>query len=381
VGLVALCTVVLLALGAAPVEERFSIAWSEYPSWSVFGVAGTTKVSGELIIDGKAGGLGIVEKRWGVDIILKEADYDTCITMYAAGQCDMSCLTNMDVLNPALGRKSVSILPTSTSFGADACIVTSGITGVERLKDKSVYGLAKSVSEYCWGRNLVLRGQKETDYRFTNMDPAAAALAMQQGQRDFDAIMVWNPFVLSTLTSRRDVRMLFDSTEIPGEIIDMVIMSHDSLTRPKGKEAACAVIDAYYVVSARLADPTLQDDMLVALGEKFSHLNAAQMKTVVRQTRFYATPEQGISLFTGGMVFPWSRAVENTSDLFTNKGFQPQRKDVTDKTLQDVMPLVVDFCVVHGIVPEKPTISYGSRDTGAQLRFDPTCMQEVARKR
>ena len=41
----------------------FSLAWSEYPSWSVFGVADVTG-----IINGKKGELGPVEEKWGIDI-------------------------------------------------------------------------------------------------------------------------------------------------------------------------------------------------------------------------------------------------------------------------------------------------------------------------
>src|SRR5947209_6488026 len=44
----------------------FKLVWSEYPSWSVFGVAS------ELgIIDGKKGQQGALEKKWGVDIVLE----------------------------------------------------------------------------------------------------------------------------------------------------------------------------------------------------------------------------------------------------------------------------------------------------------------------
>ncbi|MDP6892871.1 MAG: hypothetical protein QF731_06785, partial [Verrucomicrobiota bacterium] len=73
----------------------FSLAWSEYPSWSVFGVADVTG-----ILNGKKGELGPVEEKWGVDIVLKEAEYDPCIGMYGAGQCDAVCITNMDILSP-----------------------------------------------------------------------------------------------------------------------------------------------------------------------------------------------------------------------------------------------------------------------------------------
>jgi NitT/TauT family transport system substrate-binding protein len=325
---------------AAPV---FSLAWSEYPSWSVFGVAQTSG-----LIDGKAGSLGPIEKKWNVDIELKEADYDSCLVMYGSGNVDAVCITNMDVLNPALSRPSTVILPTSTSDGADALLVNPAIKTIQDLKGKKVYGLAKSVSEYTFVRNLEIAGEKEKDYKFTNMDPAAAATAMQQSQAGYDAIVVWNPFVMETLNKRKDSRVLFDSTKIPGEIIDNVSMATASLAKPGGKAFAHAVIDVYYQVNQRLADPKTGDDTLIALGEKFSHLKLDAMKTVVKQTKFYSTPDQGIAVLTG-------------------------------PKLPGIMAKVVKFCVDHEIVPKAPKIGYG-KGVKSDVVFDPSYIQEVKGK-
>lgn len=348
----------------------FSLSWSEYPSWSVFGVAEMYD-----LVDGAEGELGPIEEKWGVDLVLKEMDYDSCLIDYGSRQTDAVCITNMDILNPALAIDSIAIMPTSTSYGADAAIVSSAIKSLQDLAGKDVYGLSKTVSEYMWVRNLELSGEVEKDYKFTNMDPGAAAIAFQQNQSGFDAIAVWNPFVLETLNKRADSRVLFDSTTIPGEIVDMVVMSKESLEKPKGAEAAAAIADAYYQVTKLLADPETQNDALVALGEKFSHLDAEAMKTVVRQTRFYSTPEQGISLFNNGTVFPWAKEVDNTSDLFTNDGFNKNSTEVSSKSLNDIMPVVVDFCLEHEIISSKPSV--GFNNASAQLVFDSKYMEMV----
>src|SRR5215510_12269787 len=159
-----LATLALSAITATAAPPSFSLAWSEYPSWSVFGVAHATK-----LIDGAAGKQGPIEQKWNVDIVLKEAEYDPCLTMYGASQCDAVCITTLDALNPSLSRPSVVILPTSTSFGADALIVPNSIKDVKQLRGKKIHGLAKSVSEYCFNRNLELVAEKPVDYKFTNM--------------------------------------------------------------------------------------------------------------------------------------------------------------------------------------------------------------------
>ena len=361
--------------------KTFSIAASEYPSWSVFIVAGLKKIDGEPMINTKAGKVGIIEKKWGVDLEVRYPDYEGCLMQYGNSQCDFVCITNMDILSPALTVDSVAILPTSTSFGADACIVTKDIKDVKDLKGLAVRGLAMSVSEYCFVRNLELAGENERGYRFTNMDPGLAAAAMQQKQGGHKAIVVWNPYVLSTLEKLDGSRVLFDSTTIPGEIIDMVVANEKSLNREGGKEAACAVIDTFYQVCKLIADPKTQDKSLYDLGKKFADLNVAQMKQVVRQTRFYATPEMGIHLFEGGGVFPWDRKVQDTTALFTNKGFSAKKTSVSDKNIKDIMPLVVDFCMNKRIIEEKPTIGYGSKGSQqVQLRFDSSYMKQVQKK-
>ena len=345
-----LISLLVFACPLAPVyadnTPSFSLAWSEYPSWSTFGVADEVK-----LIDGKKGKMGPIEKKWNVDIILKEADYDSCLVMYGAGQCDAVCITNMDVLNPSLTRPSAAILPTSTSNGADALIVTQAVKSIKDLRGKKVYGLAKTVSEYLFVRGLEMAGEKEKDYTFTNMDPSAAALALQQKKGGFDAITVWNPFVLETLNKRKDVRVLLDSAQIPGEIIDMVAVAQKSLDAPGGEAFACAVIDTYYQLVNRMDDPKTADDTLIALGEKFSNLDLAAMKMVVVQTQFYKKPDEGKTVLSSG-------------------------------TTQKIMDKVVDFCVTHEILARPPVISYGKPAQGkrAMLVFDPAYIEKVNRK-
>jgi NitT/TauT family transport system substrate-binding protein len=333
-------TAATIGLAAPP---AFSLAWSEYPSWSVFGVAHEVK-----LIDGAEGKLGPIEKKWNVDIVLKEAEYDPCLTMYGAGQCDAVCITTLDALNPSLSRPSVVVLPTSTSFGADALIVPNTITSIKQLRGRKIHGLAKSVSEYCFNRNLELLGEKPADYKFTNMDPGAAAVAFQQKQAEIEAIIVWNPFVLETLNKRKDAHVLFDSTKIPNEIIDSIVVAQASLDKPGGRDFACAVIDTFYAVNKRIADPGTRDDTLVALGEKFSHLDLASMKKVVQQTKFYSTPKEALDLLTG-----------------------PRIKPLTAK--------VAEFCLKQEIVPSEPKVGFGTKAEAGNvnLRLDPSYIRQA----
>ena len=313
----------------------FSLAWSEYPSWSVFGVADEMG-----LIDGAAGKLGSLEEEYGVDIELKEAGYDTCLNMFTSKECDGVCITNMDALivcSGADGRDGVAVMPTSTSLGADACLVTEAVTDIEALKGVPVHGLKGTVSEYCFVRCLEQAGFDEADFDFSNQDPAIAAQNMQNGSESHQAIMVWNPFVLQTLSDRDDVRVLFDSSEIPGEIVDMVVVGRDVLEQPGSDKFVQAVAAAFYAVSDAL-DAEGGDEVLVALGKKFSNLDLSQMKQVVEQTQFYKTPSAAADLMNG-------------------------------EAFQATMQTVTKFCESHGLV-ESPSVGYGPDAGEVNLRFD-----------
>lgn len=317
----------------------FSLAWSEYPSWSVFGVAHEMG-----IVDKEEGKMGSLEEEHGIDIVLKEAGYDSCLNMFTSSNCDAVCMTNMDALIVSPNRDGIAILPTSTSNGADACIVT-GVDDIEALKAHKIYGLKGTVSEYCFARCLEVASEKEgkeyklADFQFTNQDPGAAAVAMAQKQDSHQAIMVWNPFVLQTLNDRPDAKVLFDSSQIPGEIVDMVVVGRDAMDKPGADAFAKLVVDVFYRMNEELAKPDSGDEVLVELGRKFSQLELEDMKTVVKQTQFYKNAAEGKALMTG--------------DEF-----------------KATMKTVEAFCKEQGLV-EEPSYGFGT-ESGKQLLFDPS---------
>lgn len=321
----------------------FVLDWSEYPSWSAIEVASVYDH-----IDGKKGKQGPLEKKWNVDIVLSLKDYDGCLQAYSAFQSDATCLTNIDALNPALSRKSVAILPTSTSHGGDACIVDNSVSSIADLKNIDVFGLEGTVSDYAFASILQVNGQNPDDFNFTNMDPAAAASAMQQKQNGYKAIMVWNPFIVNTLAKRKDVKVLFSSDSIPGEIIDMVVIAESSLKKEGGDRFACAIAEAFYAVCNQLEDGnSLKDETTTAIGEQFSNLGLQHMRTVLKQTLFYETPAEGIALFESA-------------------------------ELPKTMEKVVGIWKERGHIDEDVAISYGSESSDANLRFDSSFMQKVA---
>ena len=293
------------------------------------------------LIDGAKGKLGSIEKKHGVDIELRQHGYDTCLNTFSSKDCDAVCITNMDALIISPSRPGVAVLPTSTSKGADACLVTEQIADIEALKQHKVYGLKGTVSEYCFARCLEEAGMNEADFQFTNLDPGAAATAMKTKSESHQAIMVWNPFVLQTQRDRDDVRVLFDSSQIEGEIVDMVVVGKDKMGEPGADKFVAAVAEAFYEVGKSIDGTERGNEILVALGKKFSSLGLDDMKLVLEQTVFYQTPADAKALFE--------------SDTFKTN-----------------MQTVTDFCTSHDglIKSEDVSIGYGADAGDVKLQFD-----------
>lgn len=323
--------------------QQFTLAWSEYPSWSIFGVADEVG-----LINGKAGEMGKIEKKYNVDIVLQLAGYDACITLYGNSKADAVCITNIDILGASGSRNSVAILPTSTSAGADACIA-AGVASVDELAGKPTRGLEKSVSQYAFERCLEKLGKNPADYPFSNMDPEQAAQAFQGKDANVTSIMVWNPFVMQSIRGRSDAKVLFSSDTISEEIIDMVVVGKDALDRPGGKAFANAVLETFYTMNQRMSAPQTSDETLIGIGARFAKLELEDMKTIVQQTKFYADPAEAKRLFT------------------------------SEKFQKETMQTVSKFCVKYGLTPTPVEISYG--DAKGVMDFDTSYIDAYIKER
>lgn len=352
IGVIGMCSFIGCANNKT--VPTFTLAYSEYPSWSAFGVAAQRG-----LIDEREGHMGPLEEKYGVDIVLKLMDYDPCITSYETGKVDAVCITNIDVAKPSLGRKSTAIGPTSTSDKADAVLSTK-VKTIKELKKIPVYGLEKSVSQYVWYRGLQECGENPNEYQFIHLDPDAAAKTLQVGDANskVQAICVWNPFKLQTLRNRKDCAVVmgtkagktadFDSGLTPKEVIDMVVVGSDVIEKPGGKDFARLIMDAYYQLNQQLAGPD-HDEVVKQIGQKFSKLNLPDMELCLQETKFFSTPQAAIDLFEG----------QEFRDKMTNK----------------VIPTCLAIKIFSDVGNKTPTIGYN--DPTAQLNFDTSYIKNL----
>ncbi len=210
----------MLATGAnaamAAEKTDFKVAWSIYVGWMPWGWAADN---------------GIVKKwadKYGITIeVTQFNDYVESINQYTAGAYDAVTLTNMDGLSiPAAGGvDTTAVIVGDFSAGNDA-VILKGPGTLADIKGKPVNLVEFSVSHYLLARALETVGMTERDVSVINTSDPDMVGAFQTA--DVSAMVTWNPMV-SEILGLPDATKVFDSSQIPGEIIDMMVANTEVL--------------------------------------------------------------------------------------------------------------------------------------------------------
>lgn len=200
-----------LGAGAARAEAKtdFKVAWSIYVGWMPWGYAADA---------------GIVKKwadKYGIAIeVTQFNDYVESINQYTAGAYDAVTLTNMDALSisAAGGVDTTAVIVGDFSNGNDAVILKDGATLAD-IEGRPVNLVEFSVSHYLLARALESIGKSERDVSVVNTADPDMVGAFQTA--DVTAMVTWNPMV-SEIAALPGATKVFDSAQIPGEIIDLM---------------------------------------------------------------------------------------------------------------------------------------------------------------
>ena len=243
VGALALAGVALapLAAGTAAAEEKtsFKFAWSIYVGWMPWGYAEDK---------------GIVDKwaeKYGIEIdVVQFNDYIESINQYTTGDFDGVTLTNMDALSipSAGGVDTTAFIVGDFSNGNDAVILKDK-SDLADIKGQSVNLVEFSVSHYLLARALESVDMSERDVTVVNTSDADMIAAFNTS--DVTSVVTWNPLVAEIL-AMPNANKVFDSSQIPGEIIDMAVLNTETLAdNPNlGKALAGAWYETMSIMAA-----------------------------------------------------------------------------------------------------------------------------------
>jgi len=250
-------------------KKDFKVAWSIYVGWMPWGYANDH---------------GIVKKwadKYGINIeVTQFNDYVESMNQYTAGAYDAVTLTNMDGLSiPAAGGvDTTAVIVGDFSNGNDAVILKDK-TSLADIKGQNVNLVEFSVSHYLLARALESIGSTERDVKVVNTSDADMVAAFQTP--DVSAVVTWNPLV-STIMETPSAKKVFDSAQIPGEIIDLMVANTGVLKdNPDfGKALAGIWYDTMKVMTADSAEgKTARETMGKASGTDLAGFEAQMAAT------------------------------------------------------------------------------------------------------
>ena len=238
------------SLQAAEKKEKFDIAWSHYVGWEPWGYAQQS---------------GILKKwadKYNIEIKLTLVnDYIESINLYTSGKFSACTMANMDALTiPAVGGiDSTALIVGDFSNGNDGIIMKKG-SKVTDLKGREIALVELSVSHYLLARALDMNGMSEQDVNLINTSDADIAALFTADPNG--AAVTWNPPLMQALRAPGAVRV-FDSSHIPGEIIDLMVVRTDAPETLKK-----ALIGAWYEVMAIMeSDGPKKEEAIAAMAQ------------------------------------------------------------------------------------------------------------------
>ncbi len=259
-------------------KNDFSVCWTIYAGWMPWEYGGA-----EGIVDKWA-------KKYGITIdVVQINDYVESINQYSAGQFDGCTMTNMDALTiPAAGGvDSTALIIGDFSNGNDGVVVKGENKSLADLKGQPVNLVELSVSHYLLARGLERAGLSEKDLSVVNTSDAD--LVATFATDEVRAVTTWNP-LLAEVAATPGVTQVFDSSQIPGEIIDLMVVNSDTL---KDNPAfGKALTGAWYEIMATMsadnaAGKTAREHMAKASGTDLAGYEAQLAATRM----FYAAKD------------------------------------------------------------------------------------------
>jgi NitT/TauT family transport system substrate-binding protein len=341
-------TVIVSPLRSAD-KPSFTVGWSVYVGWNPY------------YYMAKSGILRKWADKYGINIRVQRFDYAPSLDAFVAKNIDACAMTNMEALDmpAAAGVDTTAVLIGDYSNGNDAVIVRQNLS-LAQIPGNQVMLVEKTVSQYLFERAMSIKGLenqiKRVQYLNTSDSDIASAFLTNQSKK---VVVTWKPLV-SQIVKAKDVKVLFDSSQIPGEILDLLVVRTEVLNRPNGsgQKFAKAVAGAWYEVMSLMSAPGAGTDKVLSGIAEASQDSLASYKEQLSTTHMFYTPQSAVQMASA-------------------------------PDLKKTMDLVRKFCFTHGLLGEKtksaddvavqfPDGSVLGKSDRIRFRFSTTYMQLAA---
>jgi len=292
--------------GQLSAKPTFKVAWSIYAGWMPWDYAGSS---------------GIL-KKWanalGIEIELIRMDYIPSVEAYVAKQVDACVMTNMECLDmpAASGIDSTALIMGDYSNGNDALLVRDNLK-IKDMKGKEISLVELSVSHYLLARCLEMNGMKEEDVQVVNTSDSDIGPIFLSNKSQ-KAVITWNPIVME-IEQSPGVSKIFTSADIPGEILDLLVVNTKTLEA--NPALGKALTGAWFEIMAIMSRKGPETDKALESMAKAAGCSLVEYKAQLKTTAMFYEAEKAAA--------------------FTDSG-----------ELKQKMNFVRQFCFKHGLLGE-----------------------------
>ncbi len=263
-------------------KPKFTLMWSIYVGWMPWPYAAES---------------GIVKKwadKYGIEIDVRQADYIPSIEAYVAGKADACVMTNMECLDmPAASGIDNSVVVVGDFSNGNDVLYTRDDLQVPQLRGKQIALVELSVSHYLLVRALEVKGNglKERDVKILNTSDSDIAPVFVSNTSQ-QAVVTWNPMALE-IEQTPGVKRIFDSSEIPGEILDLLVVKTDVLK--KNPQLGKALTGAWYEIMGIMSTRSPQAEKAIARMATLSGTTPASFRQQLKTTAMYYRAQDAVS--------------------------------------------------------------------------------------
>jgi len=281
-------------------------------------------------------------------------DYVESLNQFSAGKVDAVTSTTMDALTvPAAGGRDSTVLMIGDYSNGNDGIVLKGADQLAAIKGRSVNLVENSVSHYLLARGLEKVGLKLPDVKVVNTSDADIVAAFAAPQTT--ALVTWNP-QLSEVKKEPGAHEVFDSSQIPGEILDTLIV--DTATLKANPNLGKALTGIWYETLALMMRDDEAGKAARAEMAKLSGTDLAGFEGQLKTTHLFVDPKDAAAFTTDPALVTATDRVRHFS--FEHGLFGQAARSVDD----------IGIAFPGGKV-------LGSSDN-VKLRFDPSYMTMAA---
>ena len=331
-----------VAPAAAQEKTEFRVAWSIYVGWMPWGYLEDS---------------GIMDKwaeKYGIDVeIVQINDYVESINQYTAGAFDGVSATNMDTLSiPAGGGIDTTALIVGDYSDGNDAVISKTATSLADLAGTSVNLVELSVSHYLLARALdsVDLAERDLDGVVNTSD---ADMIAAFASEDVETVVTWNPLVSEILSTYPEATNLFDSSAIPGEILDLMVVNTQTLA--DNPDFGRALVGAWYEVMGLMTEG--DEAALTAMAEA-SGTDLEGYRSQLAATEMFYDPADAVAQVESAEL---PETMVNVAEFLFDKGI-----------------LGVDAPSADFVGIEYPGGTVTGDEGNVMFRFDPTYMRMAA---